>query len=70
MVELEPVPIRLEYVNWQGKTRERHILPIRIWRGTTKWHTRPQYFLRALDLEDQQEKDFAMSGFLEWPEEV
>jgi hypothetical protein len=61
-------PIRVTYTNWRGETRERHILPRKLWYGPTKWHPEPQYILEAEDLDDfGYVKDFAMSGFANWP---
>ncbi len=52
----------INYTNWQNKTRERKITPLNIWFGETKWHKGQQWFLKAIDLEKEEERDFAVSG--------
>lgn len=55
--------IRIKYKNWKGNSRFREIVPIELWYGSTKWHPYSQYFIKALDLEDNAIKDFALLGF-------
>ncbi len=55
------------YVNHRGKTETRHVRPIRIWYGSTAWHTDPGWMLEAFCLDRQATRDFSMSGILgEW----
>jgi hypothetical protein len=55
--------VKLLYTNWKGNTRERHLQVRELWFGSTQWHPEPQPLLKCLDLEDNTEKDFALSGF-------
>lgn len=54
------------YTNWQGVTSTRRILPVEIWYGSTEWHKEEQWLLKALDLDKQAERDFAMKDIEEW----
>jgi hypothetical protein len=49
------------YTNWRGETSRRHVVPVRVEFGSTKWHPEPQWLLRAQDIDNgQAEKLFAM----------
>jgi hypothetical protein len=56
---IEPIPVN--YVNWKGSERVRQIVPISVRFGSTEFHPVPQWLLKALDPEDNQEKEFALS---------
>src|SRR3990167_7460763 len=51
--------IIISYTNHRNDTRERAIIPIEIWFGVSKWHDGEQWFLKAFDLDKQEERDFA-----------
>lgn len=52
--------LEFEYINWEGKKAVRKVEPIKIWYGSTKWHPKKQWFLKAKDLEKDAERDFAL----------
>lgn len=52
--------ILVSYKNWRGAKRERHVKPIAVVYGSTKWHKEPQWLLRAVDPEDGTKKSFAL----------
>jgi predicted DNA-binding transcriptional regulator YafY len=52
--------IIIDYTNWKGERRRRTILPRELWYGTTSYHTTPQWFIRAVDLEKTAVRDFAL----------
>jgi predicted DNA-binding transcriptional regulator YafY len=52
--------IRIDYTNWRGERRERIIEPSEVWFGATPHHPEPQWFLRALDVEKGEDRDFAL----------
>lgn len=54
--------ININYTNYKDETRDRNIEPIEIWFGSTRWHTEKQWFLKALDIDKGQERDFALVG--------
>lgn len=56
------------YTNWRGETAERHIIPIRIWFGSTQWHKEEQWLLNAEDLDKKQHRDFAIKDIHGWAE--
>jgi len=63
-------PVTLTYTNWRGETADRSIVPRSVWFGSTEWHPEPQWLLRALDVEKQAERDFALKDFGQKPAPV
>jgi hypothetical protein len=53
-----------EYINWEGKKAFRKVLPITVWYGKTKWHPKNQWFLKAVDLEKEEEREFALKDII------
>lgn len=60
MKQKENLLLKFIYTNWQGETRERTVIPIKIWYGHTDYHKKDQWFLKALDIEKNAERDFAL----------
>lgn len=58
-------PVTVQYRNHRGVLASRHIQPEYIWYGTTEWHTEPQWFLHATDLDKKEERDFALAD-MKW----
>lgn len=58
--------VMIDYTNWKGERRMRHIWPRSISFKSSEWHTEPQWLLSAIDMEDQKEKDFAMKDIRDW----
>lgn len=54
--------IIIEYVNFKGEKSERKILPIEIWFGNTRRYKDDQWFLKALDFEKGDERNFRFRG--------
>jgi len=52
--------IVISYTNHRDSTRDRSIIPIQVWYGLSDWHEGEQWFLKALDTDKQEERDFAM----------
>ncbi|WP_458524386.1 WYL domain-containing protein [Paracoccus aminovorans] len=48
------------YKNWRGESATRRVRPLRMWFGSTEWHSEPQWFLEALDIDKNQVRDFAL----------
>lgn len=48
------------YRNYKGEERYRHARPISIRFDATEWHHTPQWLMRAIDLEKNEEREFAM----------
>lgn len=55
-----------EYVNWEKKRAERTVSPVKIWYGKTKWHPTKQWFLKAIDVEKGEERDFALKDIIKF----
>ncbi len=65
MTKKEP-PLKFEYTNWEGKTATRTVQPIKIWYGETQYHKGPHWFLKAVDVEKNAERDFAIIDILKF----
>ena len=55
------------YRNHRGEEGYRRVRPIMFYFGSTEWHPEPQMLMRAVDLEKEAERDFAvadMKGFV------
>lgn len=48
------------YTNWKGNTSVRKIWPIKIFFGSTEYHTEPQWLVEATDLDKRQVRTFAL----------
>ena len=48
------------YKNYRGEVSQRRLGVEHIWFGTSEWHTEPQWFLHALDIDKHEFRDFAM----------
>ena len=58
--------VRITYTNWKGETAKRLIRPIELWFGATEYHPDEQWLLRALDIEKNAERNFAMKDIKQW----
>jgi predicted DNA-binding transcriptional regulator YafY len=58
--------VKFTYTNWQGETATRHVIPLRIWFGTTPWHPEPQWLLEAFDTVKMARRDFAVRDIKDW----
>ena len=58
--------LRFKYINWENIIGTRKVEPIKIWFGKTKWHPENQWFLKALDLEKKEERDFALKDIIKF----
>jgi len=56
--------ISFVYKNWRGETALRTVLPIKLWYGHTDWHPQHQWLLKAIDLEKNEERDFALEDIV------
>ena len=51
----------IDYINWKGERSLRAILPESLSFGSNEWHPKPQWLLRAFDVEKAAWRDFAVS---------
>lgn len=56
----------IDYTNWRGEQRERHIVPQYIVFGSTEYHPGQQWLLVAHDLEKGVRRTFAMDCIHSW----
>lgn len=56
----------IDYTNWRGERRMRHIWPRSINFRSTEWHPEPQWLITAIDMDDQQEKAFPLKDIHDW----
>lgn len=52
--------IKITYTNYKNETADRVIEPINIWFGSTEWHPKEQWLLKARDVARDAERDFAL----------
>lgn len=58
--------ITFGYVNWRGEVGMRRVRPLALWFGSTKYHPKPQWLLKGLDLDKEELRDFAMTNISNW----
>ena len=58
--------VKILYTNWRGEKSWRTIVPESIYFGSTDWHPEQQWLLRALDIEKNASRDFAMKDIASW----
>ena len=58
--------LKFEYVNWEGKRAVRRVKPIKIWFGKTQWHPKNGWLLKALDLDKNEKRDFALKDIIKF----
>lgn len=52
------------YRNWRGEVAERRVEIRGLWYGSTEWHPEPQWFLKAVDLDKHESRDFALRDIM------
>lgn len=58
--------VRFEYKNHAGKIGTRRVLPLEIWFGSTAFHPKEQWLLKAFDLDKEADRDFAIQDINGW----
>lgn len=58
--------LTFDYINWEGKRGVRNVKPIKIWYGETQFHKEKQWFLKALDIDKNAERDFALKDIIKF----
>lgn len=61
--------VTIVYTNYKGVTGTRRIVPIEILFGHNEWHTQDQWLMRALDIEKNAERTFALKDIKFWKAE-
>lgn len=57
--------MKILYKNWKGEISERDITPIKVFFGSTTWHTDDQWLIEAIDNGKELIRTFALAGILE-----
>lgn len=52
--------IPVQYTNYRGETRIRHVVPQSIRWGATKWHPQPQWLIRCVDQDKGADRELAL----------
>ncbi|MGF7178383.1 hypothetical protein [Azospirillum doebereinerae] len=55
-----PEPLTFTYANWRGETAVRRARPVRVYYGSTEWHSEPQWLMEAYDADKGLLRTFAM----------
>lgn len=66
MVKTKEPELKFDYINWEGKRAVRRVKPLEIWYGKTEWHPKDGWFLRALDLEKNEERNFSLQDIIKF----
>jgi hypothetical protein len=69
MTNQQKPPIIFRYKNWQGDVGIRHVMPIEIWYGHTEFHQTDQWLLKAMDVDKNAERNFAINDIIEFIKE-
>lgn len=56
----DPLLLTIVYTSHRGETAIRKVIPREVWFGVSPYHHRPQWFLKAFDVDKGEERDFAM----------
>ena len=60
MSDLAGRAVYFTYTNWRGETTRRWATPLGLRWGSTEWHPRPGWLMRAFDHEKGAEREFAL----------
>lgn len=58
--------VDIDYTNWRGERSARHIQVIDMRFGSTDWHPKEQWLVRAVDIDKGEEREFAMDDIHSW----
>jgi predicted DNA-binding transcriptional regulator YafY len=56
----------IDYTNWRGMRSSRRIRPWGIRFGSNEWHAQEQWLLHALDIEKDEDREFALASIHSW----
>lgn len=58
--------VTIDYTNWKGNRRKRQVLPVEIVFAKTSYHPEVQWLLVAWDIEDMEQRTFAIKDIHSW----
>jgi hypothetical protein len=62
--------VSILYRNWKGEVAWRRIVPLSIRFESSQWHPVPQWIMRALDIDKEAERSFAIVDIQNWKQET
>lgn len=65
-ISQQEAQVKILYTNYRGEKGYRIIIPQSIYFGSTEWHPEKQWLLRAIDVQKQNSRDFAVKDIAEW----
>lgn len=60
MSDMTARSLKFTYTNWKGETSERWATPLSFRWGTTEWHPKAGWLMRAFDHDKGAEREFAL----------
>jgi hypothetical protein len=58
--------VSILYRNWKGEVAWWRIVPLSIRFESSQWHPVPQWIMRALDIDKEAERSFAIADIQNW----
>jgi len=58
--------LQFEYKNWKNQIGIRTVIPKEIWYGSTEFHSEEQWFLKAIDVDKLENRDFAIQDIIKF----
>jgi len=58
--------VQVRYKNYRGEIALRTIIPLKIWFGSTEFHSHAQWIMTVWDCEKNAERDYALCDILEF----
>lgn len=58
--------VLIDYTNWRGERRERHIVPVSLNFENSEWHPETQWILEAIDMDVGAVRNFALANIHSW----
>lgn len=53
--------LKINYTNYKGENKDRHINPAHIWFGESEFHKGKQWFMNGYDIDRKVHRDFALN---------
>lgn len=63
-------PLKFYYKNWRGEYGYSTVMDPVMWYGSTEFHKKPQWMIKAYDVEKDAVRDFAVNDIVEFIREV
>lgn len=63
---MDPEEVIIDYTNWRGEREFRRIRPLCIVFENNEWHPDTQWLLKAIDVERDVERTFALANIHSW----